>query len=367
MKTTLLTVLLFLSALAVQAQQLISSYSESFNQGWQPAWINISYAYYPDGTLAQKTIYNYDITTQTTYHYTNDRLTLITGSRLDTTTQQWTDGSREIYTYNTAGKITEIVNEDLDFYSPVWYIRSREERSYDPLTGDHISSIIQTSIGAGWPLLPDDKIDYTYNGGVLESSVSYNWVNSAWEPIWRYNFTYTAFGEPDVTTKQWWGNGAWNDLHVISSIYDANEILTQKTTEVWDNAVLKNLFRINYAYNADGTLHQDVTQYWNEVQEAYTDTSRNTYNYGIATLGTTETLLSDFSVFPNPAHDMVHISFEQVAEATVSLTDLHGKVLRSEAVSGQLYTLPLEGLSAGVYLLTVKRGEELEVRKILKD
>ena len=67
------------------------------------------------------------------------------------------------------------------------------------------------------------------------------------------------------------------------------------------------------------------------------------------------------SVYPNPAADVVYIN--GVAEADVTVTSLSGAVVL--AVDG-VNSVDVSGLSAGVYLMTVKTGDNVYTERIIK-
>ena len=70
-----------------------------------------------------------------------------------------------------------------------------------------------------------------------------------------------------------------------------------------------------------------------------------------------------FVVYPNPATELVNIQFESATneKAIVQLIDLTGRILKNNefsAVSGNnMITLPLHGISRGVYTLIIQTGD----------
>lgn len=81
---------------------------------------------------------------------------------------------------------------------------------------------------------------------------------------------------------------------------------------------------------------------------------------------------SKFTVFPNPTHDLVTVSFTAAVEGkySVRLTDMIGNVVvreEKDAVEGNNeYTYNLEDLSPGVYSLTLQLGETTFQTRIIK-
>jgi len=84
-------------------------------------------------------------------------------------------------------------------------------------------------------------------------------------------------------------------------------------------------------------------------------------------------LAQQLSIYPNPAHSQVFVSFDagQGEAVQVQLSDITGHILRDEAVVGEgglhTLTLSLDELPQGIYLIKAKRGEEVLVRKVVKE
>jgi endonuclease I len=75
-----------------------------------------------------------------------------------------------------------------------------------------------------------------------------------------------------------------------------------------------------------------------------------------------------FTVYPNPAKDYVVVQLNNIAQnnATLQLTDLTGRlVLQQKATSGSYTQLPVTGLPAGTYLLTLLNGAERYMQKVV--
>lgn len=84
-----------------------------------------------------------------------------------------------------------------------------------------------------------------------------------------------------------------------------------------------------------------------------------------------ETLVSDFSIYPNPVKENLTISFisKELFDATVEITDLSGKQLmasRIAAVDGQnTYNVPVKDLASGIYMLNIKTPKGNTYTKIM--
>ncbi|MBL7899471.1 MAG: T9SS type A sorting domain-containing protein [Crocinitomicaceae bacterium] len=81
--------------------------------------------------------------------------------------------------------------------------------------------------------------------------------------------------------------------------------------------------------------------------------------------------VNNFSVYPNPANDVVTISFElmQAEEISYQIIDAQGKVVYTSAPlyqqAGPVKThLPVNGFSKGIYTLRVQTGDSFQFQKI---
>ena len=80
---------------------------------------------------------------------------------------------------------------------------------------------------------------------------------------------------------------------------------------------------------------------------------------------TAENAATSISVYPNPATDYVTVEAEGLE--SVTLTDINGKTLSSEAAKGQSIRINVSDLKAGIYFISAKtRSTSSLVKSILK-
>lgn len=89
-------------------------------------------------------------------------------------------------------------------------------------------------------------------------------------------------------------------------------------------------------------------------------------------MGTEEMQSSDaIAVSPNPAHDMMNVSFSSAESelANVTLFDVNGKAVRVQSVmlnSGEnKFTLDTEGCSAGIYLMQIATSNGVSSERVV--
>mgnify|MGYP001345681595 CR=1 FL=1 len=81
--------------------------------------------------------------------------------------------------------------------------------------------------------------------------------------------------------------------------------------------------------------------------------------------GIEETVSNMFSVYPNPATDMINVSFNETVNGTVSIVNIAGKEVLSATVNGAQTSISTAELSSGVYYVQVNNGNLTQVDKIV--
>jgi hypothetical protein len=73
---------------------------------------------------------------------------------------------------------------------------------------------------------------------------------------------------------------------------------------------------------------------------------------------------ANVKIYPNPANELVNI--ETTADnANVSITDLSGKLVYQNQMSGSFQTISTQNLKSGLYIVTVKSGNSVERQKLV--
>jgi hypothetical protein len=74
------------------------------------------------------------------------------------------------------------------------------------------------------------------------------------------------------------------------------------------------------------------------------------------------------AVYPNPASGLVNVSFEGKGDYTVSIMDVSGRVVATQAVSAAGTTnveMPISSLQAGNYFVSVASGASSYTQKLM--
>jgi hypothetical protein len=70
-------------------------------------------------------------------------------------------------------------------------------------------------------------------------------------------------------------------------------------------------------------------------------------------------------VFPNPANEVINISLNKEVSATITLLDVSGKVVRTQALNGISTSINTASLNSGVYFVTINDGTSVSTKKVV--
>ena len=127
-----------------------------------------------------------------------------------------------------------------------------------------------------------------------------------------------------------------------SSLYEATTnwlISTAVTTDAWDNGESFG-FGLNFVMRANFSSSVSIG----------------------------ENALNTANVYPNPTNGIVNIELtEEVSDASIVVYSVDGTIVSTDVVSGAQFSVNLEGLSKGIYIIELNNGSNTGVYRIVKD
>lgn len=94
---------------------------------------------------------------------------------------------------------------------------------------------------------------------------------------------------------------------------------------------------------------------------------RATFEDTLLSIDETKNVSNSFSVYPNPATNVVNIkSSVNASIQTVSITDLNGRTVKTNTVSGNEAQINISDLASGVYMMSINSDEGSVTKKIVK-
>ena len=117
---------------------------------------------------------------------------------------------------------------------------------------------------------------------------------------------------------------------------------------------------------------QTVTQPW-YASMIHLVTDGSSYSNGNAlairvlsgSAGIEETENNIFNVYPNPAIDVINVTFTENFNGSVSILNVTGKEVMTSTVNGAQHSVSTDGLSSGVYYVKVNDGMTSQIAKVV--
>jgi len=230
---------------------------------------------------------------------------------------------------------------------------------------------------AGWSTFGNGAYGLSAIANAANSqSPSYYWIFNNTVGTASNNWLYTPAvslqaGE-QVTISFWERNATANGNRSLRVTVGSSNSVEGQTTQIYSNAALLN-----------NVYAQITTPVWtapstgiyyfgfNDNSAAATTAAATTMRFDTvnitSVLGTNDFLSSNFSVFPNPVKNV--INFSNNANAVVSLvemTDLNGRVIKSQKVNATEGQISVSDLATGMYMMKITTDQGVAVKKIVK-
>ena len=213
---------------------------------------------------------------------------------LDEGTSQWVILSREEFTYNARGNLTqsitsfhfydsfkekdefkydihgkmiEVLGYDWNETSGTWDLSDKDEFVYDP------NGYLIQKLENGWEesdekWIPYRKEEYKYddNGNMIESVESFSPGTQQWVTQYKHDYTYDANGNQLQTSGFRWDEGTskWVPIDRLNYIYDDVEHITNSLYYSWDESSSKfvDSWDEEYTYDEHGNIVQNIQHEW---------------------------------------------------------------------------------------------------------
>jgi hypothetical protein len=71
------------------------------------------------------------------------------------------------------------------------------------------------------------------------------------------------------------------------------------------------------------------------------------------------------SVYPNPANEVINVSLNKSTNATISVVNVAGKVVKTSTINGLNTSINASDLTNGVYYVTITDGTSIATEKVV--
>lgn len=150
-------------------------------------------------------------------------------------------------------------------------------------------------------------------------------------------------------------------LNLVTNVVNATVTISQNNVIVLNNLLVSNEVNLNLpALTSEDVLKVTITK-------------PNTYPYRGEVQVNNTLSVSDFEkglvIYPNPSADFIHLknNHTQLDAVSIRLTDINGRILlnHSNVSLGSDFTIPVHSFSSGLYILSVKEGNNEINKKIV--
>jgi len=290
-------------------------------------------------------------------------------NRLEDLYQHWNDSSsswinqyRYKKSYNSYNKITDYVEQSWSANTNVWMNEFRNIASFDA-SGNLTENTIQNpdNIQLQWV----NYIHYIYHFDANQMNTdiyNYTWSSSGsgtgnWNmygiSFLTYNSSQHLIEKLRVTTNT--DSSIVQNYSRDSYVYDANDMSIEKKVDIWKNSAWQKYSKIAFEYDANlDTFALDV--YSNTSGALNYDSRTRTEHICTGFTNSIDALNEDvFEMYPNPNVTNVLVLNTQ-SKTRFFLIDINGRQLQTGVLKKGENTIPLNGLSSGIYMMKI--GEQ---------
>ncbi len=330
---------------------------------------------------------------------------------------QYLNSEKNTYTYDNNGNKTQEISYSWD--GGVWTNSWKEEFVFDDK--EKLAQIINY-YGDGSQWVNSDKSDFIYDiSDQLTEIVSSDWDGNDWIESEKYENSYDSNGNISHSYYSYWEAEQWEVLETINYAYDSKGNMTlfeismtdftiYKEESVyddfgnrtensffnlnWETQQLEKSWKTEYTYD-NGFSFEDLILPLAAIDENEIDgvglelmfkhklmqltdyvgageTWEFDSNYlleysdqGITGIGE-ENSETRMSLYPNPANNLLSIETGISDACYIEITSLNGKSVFSGKMQGPSQQLDLSSFPKGVYLVTLRSEEMVEIRKLIK-
>lgn len=299
---------------------------------------------------------------------------------------------------------TENPSTPVGLYQGMYTVNSTEELSTDP---SYINNVAKRNFEITTNLYSIDGIGVNPTELQSTASLGSNSFNTPTGTIFA-NMYHLRGGDNVINSIEIaLGSGTTANTQIQVAIIDTAELLADGSQPILDlngNEALSNYYVITSADVAAGKATvffnqgislNDGAYYAAVLTEVGTDVIRilddqtvaqpwyasvihliadgGTYSNGNAlairintsVANLDEVSSTDFSVYPNPASEVININSTKLLNAAVTISDLSGKVVKTSTINGYTSSVNTSGLNSGIYYVTITEGNLTSTQKVV--
>lgn len=221
--------------------------------------------------------------------WTYDNNGYLTGELLeswDYSNEQWENYSKIEYINDSNGNQidrTVIEYHIIPGFSQVWWNKWHSSYTYDS-ANKLIETINQTWDSSHWSNY--DRYTYTYDaGGKLSVMLDMGWSTSTWLNENLTTYSYNSSGVQLEKLRQHWadpdqnGSYAWTNYRREQNHVDANNLIYETVSERWESTQWVYGSRTVFTFDNDFNITEILNQYWDKGTNNWLNDEQTLINY----------------------------------------------------------------------------------------
>ena len=253
------------------------------------------------------------------------------------------------------------------------------------------SQLYQEKTGDSW--VNAEKINWYYvSNSVLVTSIrNKKWLEntSSWENTQCIDYQYNNTNNLVSETYKRWKIAFWQNDIRYDYTYQSTDILLKKTLSIPIYTDWRSTMSINYSNFTQNRANKIVSiyEFWGgttgQLATSYIPfqfnnelTIQKGSSIGISYAPVSETALYSpvenntyhlIPVYPNPSLGMFYINTQRYTLKSWNVSDIKGRVLKSQVQTYQSGVIDLTDLPNGIYILQVTTPDDQLIQKLIKE
>lgn len=238
----------------------------------------------------------------------------------------WIPFIKPVFTYDNAGRVILIINNEVDFSSMQMKPHSRELISYN-MQGKLSEYQLEywDDMASMW--IPDYLEEYEYNTAGKVSDVFFSYyddLSSTWMFDSKVEYEYNTSGLLDKILHYYWGHpGQWDISFKEEYTWDAANRISDILTSWWDDFAQKFEpdTRDEYTYHTSGKVGEILTSIYDNSTMLWTADMKEEYDYDASA----NNILYNSSFYDD--YNMIWVPSERIEKTFASNNNLLSEVL----------------------------------------
>jgi hypothetical protein len=157
----------------------------------------------------------------------------------------------------------------------------------------------------------------------------------------------------------------------VEQTFDNVENETSNTDYLWNSKTNQWTGKSKFEYSYDANRNQilSINNNWDSINNKWTFYLKTFMYYSLFDGSNGITITKSpvtFSLYPNPAKDQLYIDFGFNQQAEISIFNNKGQLVGSFLISGKLTVIPVNNLQKGIYIIQIKKQNDVNTQKFIK-